>query len=383
MTEKLYDLDAYLRSFTAEVLACTPIGQDYEVILNATAFFPEEGGQSADTGRLGGAAVRDVRIKDGVIRHITDSPLPVGSTVAGEIDFAPRFEKMQCHTAEHILSGLFHSLYGIENVGFHLGEREVTLDTSAPVTPEMLAEVEERANRAIWENRPVTCRYPSPEELSSMSYRSKIEIQGAVRIVEIEGIDVCACCAPHVRRTGEIGIVKCISAEKHKSGTRITMLAGSRAYRYLCDVFSAAHTVAVSLSCGNTDLPGAVASLKAEAAQIRNEASSLVRRLAEEQAKALPETPGSLAVLLDDSATADAMLAYANAAIGKVGGVLGVFLPQKDALRYLLMIREGDITPVVRAFNKALSARGGGKGNLAQGTVPATFAEVEAYFASL
>ena len=230
-TEKLYYSDAYMKSFTATVLSCEKVGDEYVAVLDRTAFFPEEGGQYADTGTLSGARVLGAVEREGVIYHRLDSDIKVGCEVVGNIDFDERFEKMQCHTAEHILSGIFHKEYGLDNVGFHLGGEDVTMDISAPLSQDALMRVEQMANEAIFKNVPVTAIFPNREELRAMEYRSKLDLTDGVRVVLIEGYDSCACCAPHVAYTGEIGIVKILDAEGLRGGMRIHITAGWRAYR--------------------------------------------------------------------------------------------------------------------------------------------------------
>ena len=229
MTTRLFDADSHLRSFTACVLACTENDGKYEVELDATAFFPEGGGQCGDRGTLGGVNVLDTVERGGTILHICAGPLPAGSEVRGEVDAELRFSNMQTHSGEHIVSGIVHRLFGYDNVGFHL-DGAATLDFSGELTAEDIARVELLANEAVWKNLPVTARYPSPDELAGLEYRSKLDLTENVRIVTIEGVDVCACCAPHVSRTGEIGLIKITDFMRHRGGVRLTMLAGRRAF---------------------------------------------------------------------------------------------------------------------------------------------------------
>ena len=231
MTRKLYYEDQYLSEFSATVTELSSFHGKKAVLLDRTAFFPESGGQSSDRGFIGGCEVKDVQIENDEIFHLVDSfgDLNEGDEAEGRIDFRKRFSDMQQHTAEHIFSGIIHKLYGLENVGFHLGEEAVTFDFPRVLTEDELEKVELLANRAIWENRKVKAFFPSEDELNKLSFRSKKEISEALRLVEIEGIDLCACCAPHVSRTGEIGIAKIIGTEKIRGGSRIYFLAGERA----------------------------------------------------------------------------------------------------------------------------------------------------------
>ena len=201
-TEKLYESDAYLRRFTATVLTCEPVNGGFAVTLDRSAFYPEGGGQPGDGGTLGGVRVTDTRIADGAVTHFCDGPLPVGAAVVGEIDWEARFDRMQQHSGEHIVSGLICAAAHCSNVGFHMGAETVVIDFDAPVTEAALEEIEEQANRVIWENRPFLVTYPTPEELETLEYRSKKALSGAVRIVECPGADRCACCGTHVRSAG-------------------------------------------------------------------------------------------------------------------------------------------------------------------------------------
>ena len=228
-TKKLYDEDAYLREFTALVLSCEKTKFGYDVLLDQTAFFPEEGGQKADKGTLDGIQVKDIQERDHFIYHTLPSPLAVGAVVQGKIDFADRYRKMQSHTGEHIACGIIHKLYGFDNVGFHLNDEEVTFDVSGELTREQLNQVEDLANEVIYQNIPITAAYPSAEELSSMQYRAKLDLQEGVRIVTIGEVDACACCAPHVKKTGEVGIIKFLDFIRYKGGVRIHMLCGKDA----------------------------------------------------------------------------------------------------------------------------------------------------------
>ncbi len=241
-TEKLYDTDASCKAFTATVISCEPSEERkglYAVVLNKTAFFPEGGGQYADTGTLqefkkdcetplsGAVRVRDVQVSDdGIITHFCDGAVTPWAQVTGLLDWEQRFERMQNHTGEHIVSGTVHRLYGLDNIGFHLGDRDVTCDFNGELTDEQLREVERVANRAVWDNVEVLCEYPDPATLPDLDYRSKLELTEDVRLVTIPGYDVCACCAPHVARTGEIGLIKIVNSEKAHGGTRVHLLCG-------------------------------------------------------------------------------------------------------------------------------------------------------------
>ncbi|MBQ6755856.1 MAG: alanyl-tRNA editing protein [Oscillospiraceae bacterium] len=229
MTEKLYYIDSHIREFDAMVISCEPDGDHFHVELDRTAFFPEGGGQCADTGTLSSVAVSDVQEVCGRIVHYCASPLTVGESVHGSLNWGKRFQNMQSHSGEHIVSGLVHNRFGFENVGFHLGADGMIVDFSGYVTPDELREIELAANKIIWQNRKITAFFPAPDELIRYNYRSKLELTENVRLVEIDGVDLCACCAPHVKETGEIGMIRIFESQRRKDGVRIRMLAGKNA----------------------------------------------------------------------------------------------------------------------------------------------------------
>ena len=237
-TQKYYEADAYRTEAAGRILAAEPDGNGGgKIALDGTVFYPEGGGQPADRGTLtlpDGTVlhVTDVHEQGGVIWHTIDD-LPEtaapGTAVQEALDWAWRFDKMQQHTGEHILSGILHQMFGAENVGFHIGTDAVRMDTSVPISAEGLREAEFAANRIIWENVPVLITYPTPEELAALTYRSKKEIAGQVRIVTIPGADVCACCGTHTRTTGQVGQIKILASENYKGGVRLSVVCGQRA----------------------------------------------------------------------------------------------------------------------------------------------------------
>ena len=382
MTEKLYDKNAYLTSFFARVLSVTEAAGGYLVETDATAFFPEGGGQGADTGTLGGFRVLDVKEKDGVIYHLLDGAPPVGDTVRGALDFSLRFERMQCHTGEHIVSGILHSLYGAENVGFHLGDI-VTLDIDKVVDRAMLDRAEELANAAVFKNLPVRISYPAPEALASMTYRAKLDLTENVRIVTVEGVDACACCAPHVAYTGEIGLIKLLDFEKHRGGTRILMQAGARALRDYREKYRNVAAIGAALSTKQHETAEAVRHLLEANAQLEYEFKRHRIRAAEARAETVERTEGSLALFLDADASYDELRALCLAASTRVGGVTAALSRAGTQLRYVMTARDLPIEKRLAQIHAALSGRGGGRGGIVQGTLAADEAAVRAYFSDL
>lgn len=288
-TIALYDDDAYATDFTATVVAA----EGERVYLDRTLFFPEQGGQKCDRGTLlingGSYDVADVQIRDGVIAHRValeeGAALSVkeGDAASGHVDWTHRFDFMQNHSGEHILSGTAHRLYGCDNVGFHLTENEMTLDFSKLLTPEEIAALEREANAAVYADKEIVVSYPSEEEAAAIDYRSKKEIVGRLRIVTIEGVDICACCAPHVHRTGEIGFIKVMKIMKNKGGTRLKVVCGWRAYDFLTSEYRILHEASDMLSTSTENVPDRIRRFKDEIYALKGEIKGLKAELDRQQ----------------------------------------------------------------------------------------------------
>lgn len=381
MTTKLYDTDSFLWTFSARVLSCVPAGARWRVILDQTAFFPEGGGQPADPGTLGGASVLDVQEEADGIAHYLSAPLPEGETVQGALDGAVRMRRMQNHTGEHILCGLAHRAYGYENVGFHLGEEAVTMDLSGELTAEQLHALELEANRVVWQDVPVTAQYPDPALLPSLTYRSKLELTENVRLVTIEGYDVCACCAPHVQHTGQVGIIKIIDAMRHRGGMRLTILCGIDAYNDYVNRFEQVKSVSNLLSAPKDEIVPAVERQLSEKEQLHREVSDRDRKLIALRTEALPRTAGNLCVV-DRFDDLDALRDLVNAGMERAGGVCAAFSGSDEAgYRYIIGSCTVDLRACAKEINTALRGKGGGKPTMIQGSCEASRAEIEAFFA--
>ncbi len=380
MTEKLYDTDPYLKSFSATVLECISSEDGYEVILDRTAFFPEGGGQYGDIGALGGVPVTDTQIRDGKIYHQTLAPLSVGSTVEGVLDWDERFRRMQNHSGEHVVSGIVHRLFGYENVGFHLSDREMTMDYNGEFTPEDLRNIEAISNRTVWENREITCRYPSSEELKTLEYRSKKELTEAIRIVTVEGVDVCACCAPHVKRTGEIGGIYIVDAIRWKGGTRLTVRCGKDAYDEYCTLRQDEKFLSALFSAPRGQISPAAEKLHQEYADLRRCHSLLLKENALLKLNQISFCEGNLCFLLPD-ADSDTLRAAANEGVKKCTGVF-VSLSGNDAdgYRYVLISSTPGLREKAKEINAVLSGRGGGSDTMLQGSFAATKQAIYDYF---
>lgn len=366
-TEKLYYQDSHMTKFLAGVLRCEQVEAGFEAVLDRTAFYPEGGGQNADHGFLGGVPVLDVRERGDEIVHILSGPLAAGSRVEGEIDWPRRFSHMQHHTGEHIVSGLVHGLYGYDNVGFHMGADCVTIDFSGELTRGQIDEVERLANEAVQRDLPVLSLWPDGPALQSMRYRSKKELTGPVRIVEVPGCDVCACCGTHTRTTGEIGCIKLFGAVRHKGGTRMNLVCGARALADYREKSDSVYTVSALLSVKPCEVAGAVERLLAETVALRQRVDSLQGEiLAARVAGQAPE--GELLCLFEPGLTSDEVRRLCVLAMERAP-VAAAFSPDGGLVRYALGSKSRDMRPLGKELNAAFSGRGGGKPELVQGNL--------------
>ncbi len=379
MTEKLYYIDAYIKEFSATVLFCEREGDNIYVILDKTAFFPEEGGQYADTGYISNARVIDVEMRGDIIYHKVDRELEAGAEVACKIDFELRYEKMQCHSAEHILSGLFFKHYGLRNVGFHLGREDVTMDISAPLSREDIFKIEELANAVVAENVQITSSFPTKEELSSLEYRSKLELLGNVRIVKIGEYDSCACCAPHVGRSGEIGIIKILDFEKLRGGMRIHITAGARAYRIVREMYENLARISHALSVPRENTADAVDKMQAELASVRLLYKTARELYFKRCAADIRESDGSLVFTYPD-ATIDELRLVANEAGERVEGLLVLLCGEENNYKYVIYSKNAGLREKIKIINATLCGKGGGSDTMAQGGFSAKLSDIRDYF---
>lgn len=369
MTEKLFYQDGYKKEFAAKVLSCVQDGGRYQAVLDQTAFFPEGGGQYGDIGWIDEAEVLDTQEKDGCIYHTVTAPLEAGAAVTGRLNWKVRFDRMQQHTGEHIISGLVHSRFGYDNVGFHLGGDYCTMDFNGPITREELKEIELEANRAVFSNLKVGITYPSREELSAMEYRSKIEIEGQVRIITIPGFDVCACCAPHLASTGEIGLIKLVHMIHYKGGERVTMLCGFRALSDYHIKDESTKAISSLLSAKEYEIADAVARLKEEAGSLKGKVASLQQKMLSYRAAEIP-VDEEMVTVFDSGLSGNAPRELMNLLLNKGAGVCAVFAGnEKEGYRYVIGSRERDVRPLCKRLNAAFGGRGGGKPEMVQGSL--------------
>lgn len=377
-TEKLYYSDAYLREFEATVLSCQQGKGGFLVTLDRTAFYPEGGGQPADHGTLGGVTVTDVHEKDGVITHTCSAPLDVGGTVHGTLDWTRRFDHMQQHSGEHIVSGMLCAAFHCDNVGFHMGTDVVTIDYNADMTWEDVLSIEDRANRYLWENHNFVVTYPTAEELAALDYRSKKELTGQVRIASFPGADTCACCGTHVERSGEVGLVKFLSVQKFRSGVRLELVCGQRALALLSRNWEQNHAIGQTLSVKDEKTFPAVQRLQGELADTKARAAALeeesFRRTAAEYADR-----GDV-LLIVPPLQGDGARRLCDAVSQTCGGRCAVFSGENGNYKYAVIHAGQDIRQLVKDLNTALSGRGGGRDGFAQGSVQTTEDNIRTFF---
>lgn len=366
MTEKLYDLNSYLKEFDATVISCNSCPEGlYEVILDKTAFFPEEGGQTSDIGKIGFYNVLDVQLKEGRIIHYMKEPQPIGCKVHCEIDWNHRFSNMQMHSGEHIFSGIINKEYGFNNVGFHLSDNSATCDYDGKLTEDDIRRVELLTNRVIWENHSVRTYFPDKSELVSLNYRSKSGIEGDVRIVEISDVDVCACCAPHVANTSEIGIFKVVSFEAYKGGIRVNFLCGLRAfedYRRLTDM-----EVGLSrrLNIKRSEISDTVDKMQSSIIELQYSNVAL-RRI---QVGSICESVDKGVVFLQER-DADLLRFSIGELKSRFYGLCISFAGSDESgYRFLAEFDGEDLTPFFEKLKASFEVRGGGRNGSIQGSI--------------
>lgn len=382
MTEKLFYKDVYQKTFEATITDCREGKNGYEIILDRTAFYPEGGGQPGDTGylQIGDQKVEitDTHEKDGEILHFCGQPLEVGSKVTGTIDWNRRFGLMQNHSGEHIVSGLVHSKFGYDNVGFHMGKDTVTIDFNGEFTVEDMWEFEKVANERVWANEKVDITSYTEEEAKSVEYRSKKELHGMVRVVTFPNADVCACCGTHVSYTGEIGLIKLISLQKFKGGMRMEMLSGRKAMEYVEEICRQNQQISVALSAKPLETAQAVEHLKKTQMDQQFHMGALEQKLFQNMAK---QYEGSGSVLIfEEGLEADSVRKLAAEIMETCEGRCVVCSGDDESgYKYAMGEKDGDLRALVKEFNSTLNGRGGGKPFFAQGSVSATRKEIEEF----
>lgn len=375
MTDRLYYTDAYQTEFDADVTACAPAGDRFAVTLSATAFYPTSGGQPHDLGRLGGRAVLDVvDEEDGRLVHLIDGPLDLGARVHGAIDWTRRFDHMQQHTGQHVLSAAFETICRARTESFHLGTASATIDLGRQVSPQEIAAAEDDANRVVWQDREVRVRFVSAEEAATLPLRKESGRTGTLRLVDVTDYDLSACGGTHVSRTGGIGLISVTGWEKFKGGTRVEFRCGGRALAQLREWRDALAATNRALSVSAVELAPAIERLQGENKALARTVRTLQEQLAGHVAADLVTTAarsGDRVVVAQalDGWDAPGLKAIAASIAATPGACAAVFSATSPAL--VVVARAADVPVDAGAVLKALVAqfggKGGGKADLAQG----------------
>ena len=379
MTEKLYYLDCHMDRFSARVTGCRETEKGWEITLDRTAFYPEGGGQACDLGTLGGVKVLDVRERGEEIIHLCDGPLEALAEAEGVIDYGRRFDLMQQHTGEHIVSGVIHSRYGYHNTGFHIGEHLIQIDFDGVIPPQDLPEIEKTVNRAIWADIPVKCWYPEAAELPNVFYRTKKALPWPVRIVQVPGFDSCACCGVHVARTGEIGLVKLTSVMGFRGGSRMELACGERALKLLCDIFDQNRQVSQAFSAKISETGAAARKMNQALETAKFQITGLQRRLFAGIGEGYGNCPRILH--FEEGLESSLVRELADLLADRAEKWAAVFSgTDEEGYSFCLVSRTEDLRELTGAMTRALSGRGGGKPHFQQGRVSATRAQIQAFF---
>lgn len=379
MTRKLYYEDSYLSCFKGMVISCEPYKEGYVILLDQTAFYPEGGGQPSDIGILGDVRVEHVFIKEDKIYHVTDKPLESGQVVEGKIDFKRRFDFMQQHSGEHIISGLIKKHYGYNNVGFHLSDEYMTADVDGELKQEQIIEIEREANSVVFRNIPISAVIYEKNEVQEIDYRSKIDIIGKVRIVKVGDYDTCACCGTHVRYTGEIGLIKCVGMQRHRGGMRLTLVCGERALRDYHQKQEVISSAVALLSAQPLLIEESIKKLQEELVSYKQKLveykSQLMRIRVEEYVKESRD----IVCVYEEDLSGDDLRRLCLMLIEKTDKVCVVLTTDKEQLKYAIGARDIDVRELCKALNQNFNGRGGGKPELCQGGVCSNRETVQAF----
>lgn len=379
MTEKLYYKDSELYEFSARVLDCRQEKDHWAVILDKTAFFPEGGGQLADTGKIGTARVTDVREHNGEILHHTDTPLEVGAEYMCALDASQRFRRMQNHSGEHILSGIIHAAKGADNVGFHMGVEFMTIDFNVELSWEELMQAERAANAVVYADLPIKTGFPSEDELKTLNYRSKLELTENVRIVEIPNVDICACCAPHLPSTGRIGLIKILDAVRHRGGTRLNVVCGEDALEAVREMQKSVTDISRLLSAKRGEVAAAVERVLAQEQRLKERVAELGMANARMLADSVSPREGNICIfdtLLDEVALRELVNMLADKCTGYAAAFSG---SDENGYRYIIGSRHVDLRKASKEINSAIDGRGGGRPEMIEGRAGKAASEIRRY----
>ena len=374
MTEKLFYKDSYIKEFNANVLSCEKDKNLYKIILDKTAFFPEGGGQTSDTGYISDAKIVDVQEENGIIYHYAEKE--AYGTVFCKLDFERRYIKMQSHTGEHIMSGVAHNLFGAENVGFHLGDDVITMDYDIQFTKEQLEQIELQANRVIYQNKEILCYFPNEEELDNLEYRAKLDLKENVRIVEIKDCDFCACCAPHVKSTGEVGVIKIVESLNWKGGTRLFIHCGEEAFMHYRKTYDTVKAISALMSAKQESLAQFVEKYMEETNKLKYELEQADINRAKLIAESIENTTESI-VVKDAFLKTEGMRELVNLLKVKTEKCVCVLSGEENSYRYIIGAENMPLRTLIKDINMKLGGKGGGNDLMVQGSFSARFEEIE------
>lgn len=381
MNSELYYKDNYLKEFKAQIIESIEENGRFMVVLSQTAFYPEGGGQLADTGIIDGVKVMDVQEREGKIYHIVEKEISEGKTVNCKIDFDKRFSNMQHHTGEHIVSGIINQKYGADNIGFHMGRDVVTVDFNVLLNKEQIKEVEKLANEAIYKNIDVQVIISNKEELENLNYRSKKDLDGDIRIVKIPGYDTCACCGIHVAKTGEIGIIKILSIEKYKKGTRIYMICGQKAINKYNEIYESIDSVSTLLSVKHNEVFDAVMNLKKDIQKEISKNTELQNKLLDEKIKNINRQKNI--IFFEENISSKEMKNMLNKLKAKAENIVAIFSIEENTCKYMIESENIDISQLGKSLNEKFNGKGGGKKNFLQGQIIGNKEEIDKYINSI
>lgn len=365
-----FDKDVFCKEFNSRVVSCEKMGEFYKIVLDDTIFYPEGGGQPCDTGFLNDISVENVQRCGETVVHFTKEALTCGAEVTGRIDWSRRFDLMQQHSGEHIVSGFAHSMFGCDNVGFHMGKDVITIDFNVELSANQVEELEGAVNEYIWENHGVEITYPDENALKSMDYRSKKELSGEVRIVGFPEGDCCACCGTHVEMSGQVGFVTILSCQKFRDGVRLELLCGGRALRYMNQLKKENGKISQLLSAKVLETSGAVERLLAEKEAVDLEKWDYQQKYVELFGKNYKNHQNALVFLEEVSVEELRLLAVAIS--HEVSGVALCFASVEGGFRFAISSQCEDVRGIVSSLKEKFQGRGGGKANLVQGTIVAS-----------
>jgi len=376
-TERLYYHDSFLREFDAQVISCEKDGERWKIVLDRTAFYPTSGGQPHDTGKLGDVPVIEVADAEHKVVHYASAAIPVGP-VHGVIDWPRRIDHMQQHTGQHLLSAAFIELLGFQTVSFHLGKEISTIDLDTPaVKAEHLEKAERRVNEVIFEDKPVVIRFGTAEQLAEAGIRKKVEREGVLRAIEVEGFDRQPCGGTHLERTGQAGLLLIRKLERRRDQCRIEFVCGFRALTVARSDFSTLTRAASLLSCGLAEVPAVLGKLVEERRVQHGAVKRLEERLAEHEARELLASQaatgaGGLRVIA--SALEEATPGYLGLLAAKLVAEANVvaLLASRASGHVAFAQTKGsphDMGALLRDTLKQFGGKGGGAKDFAQGSV--------------